>query len=93
MENDSQAETQLLRQEINTLKSTLASVTAQVQALNMLAQALVILHPEPTALLMVFEHAIPEANVLAMPRDLSDEDLSAITYEREWILRLLRTRG
>ncbi|MDA8445367.1 hypothetical protein [Paracidovorax valerianellae] len=93
MENDSQAEMKLLREEITTLKSALASVTAQTQALNMLAQALVILHPEPTALLMVFEHAIPEANTLTLPRNLSEEDVVALSYEREWILRLLRTRG
>ncbi|WCM86449.1 hypothetical protein [Acidovorax sp. NCPPB 3576] len=93
MDNHPQAEIELLRQEIRTLKSALANVTAQVHPLNMLAQALVILHQEPTALLMVFEHAIPEANAPDLPFHLENEEVEQLTHQSEWILRLLRTRG
>ncbi len=93
MDNHPQAEIELLREEIRTLKSALANVTTQVQPLNMLAQALVILHQEPTALRMVFEHAIPEASAPDLPFLVEEEDLERLAHQREWILRLLRTRG
>ncbi|GKS73803.1 hypothetical protein AVME950_02925 [Acidovorax sp. SUPP950] len=93
MDNHPQAEIELLREEIRTLKSALANVTTQVQPLNMLAQALVILHQEPAALRMVFEHATPEASAPDLPFLMEEEEAERLAHQREWILRLLRTRG